>query len=77
MCGIAGLSLEPGAPPPDPATLSALSVALAHRGPDGAGHATVGRAALVHTRLAIIDVAGGDQPLYAGAACLVANGEVF
>ena len=77
MCGIAGLSLEPGAPPPDPATLSALSAALAHRGPDGVGHATVGRAALVHTRLAVIDPAGGDQPLYAGTACLVANGEVY
>ena len=24
-----------------------------------------------------IDPAGGDQPLYAGAACLVANGEVY
>lgn len=77
MCGIAGLSLEPAAPPPDPATLSALSAALAHRGPDGAGHATIGRAALVHRRLAIIDPEGGDQPLYAGAACLVANGEVY
>ena len=67
----------PGAPPPDHATLSALSQALAHRGPDGAGHSVVGRTALVHTRLAIVDVAGGDQPLFAGAAALVANGEVY
>ena len=77
MCGIAGLSLAPGASPPSAATLAALARALAHRGPDGAGHAVVGRAALVHTRLAIIDVAGGDQPLYAGPAALVANGEVY
>ena len=77
MCGIAGLVLAPSAPPPDPAVLSALSRALAHRGPDGAGHSVVGRIALVHTRLAIIDVAGGDQPFYAGSASLVANGEVY
>ena len=68
MCGIAGLVLAHGAPQPDPATLSALAQALAHRGPDGSGHAVVGRIALVHTRLAIIDVAGGDQPLFAGVA---------
>ena len=77
MCGIAGLVLSPASPPPDPAVLAALARALAHRGPDGGGHATVGRTALVHTRLAIIDVAGGDQPLYAGPAALVANGEVY
>lgn len=77
MCGIAGLVLAPSAPPPDPAALTALSHALAHRGPDGSGHSVVGRVALVHTRLAIIDVAGGDQPLYAGPASLVANGEVY
>lgn len=77
MCGIAGLVMAPGSPPPNPATLAALAQALAHRGPDGAGHATVGRTALVQTRLAIIDVAGGDQPLYAGPAALVANGEVY
>jgi asparagine synthase (glutamine-hydrolysing) len=77
MCGIAGLVLAHGAPQPDPSTLSALTQALAHRGPDGSGHAVVGRIALVHTRLAIIDVAGGDQPLFAGPAALVANGEVY
>ncbi len=57
--------------------LHALSRALAHRGPDGAGHSVVGRVALVHTRLAIIDLEGGDQPLFAGSAALVANGEVY
>ncbi|MBV8916156.1 MAG: asparagine synthase (glutamine-hydrolyzing), partial [Acetobacteraceae bacterium] len=77
MCGIAGLVLAPSAPPPDPTVLHALTRALAHRGPDGAAHSVVGRTALVHTRLAIIDLAGGDQPLYAGAAALIANGEVY
>ena len=77
MCGIAGLNMAPGAPPPSAVTLAALAQALAHRGPDGAGHSVVGRTALVHTRLAIVDVAGGDQPLFAGPATLVANGEIY
>lgn len=77
MCGIAGLVRSHTAPPPDPALLGALSRALAHRGPDGNGHSVVGRVGLVHTRLAIIDVHGGDQPLFAGPAALIANGEIY
>ena len=77
MCGIAGIAMEPGAAPPDLAVVNALAQALAHRGPDGSGHSVLGRVALVHNRLAIIDVAGGDQPLFAGPATLIANGEVY
>ncbi|MEI7713594.1 MAG: asparagine synthase (glutamine-hydrolyzing) [Rhodospirillales bacterium] len=77
MCGIAGLILSSGAPPPDPAVLSKLIGSLHHRGPDGSGHAVVGRVALAHNRLAIIDLVTGDQPLFAGAATLVANGEIY
>ncbi len=77
MCGIAGLILASGATPPDPATLSKLIDSLHHRGPDGTGHAVVGRVALVHNRLSIIDLVTGDQPLFAGAATLVANGEIY
>lgn len=77
MCGIAGLILNAGAPPPDPAVLTKLIDSLHHRGPDGTGHAVTGRVALVHNRLAIIDLVSGDQPLFAGAATLVANGEVY
>ncbi|MCW3477030.1 asparagine synthase (glutamine-hydrolyzing) [Limobrevibacterium gyesilva] len=77
MCGIAGLIVAPDAPPPDPALLEALTRAIAHRGPDGSGHTLVGRVALVHNRLSIIDLVTGDQPLFAGSAALVANGEVY
>ena len=77
MCGIAGLIMARGAPPPDPVTLSAMIASLAHRGPDGAGHTLVGRIAVAHNRLAIIDVDGGDQPLFAEAGALVANAEVY
>jgi asparagine synthase (glutamine-hydrolysing) len=77
MCGIAGLILSSGAAPPDPATLSRLIDSLHHRGPDGTGHAVVGRVALVHNRLSIIDLVTGDQPLFAGPASLVGNGEIY
>ena len=77
MCGIAGLILSSGASPPDAAVLSKLIGSLHHRGPDGSGHAVVGRVALAHNRLAIIDLVTGDQPLFAGAATLVANGEIY
>ena len=77
MCGIGGIIFRGDAPPPDPAALGRLSDALAHRGPDGAGHTLVGNVALVHRRLAIIDIAGGDQPLFAGPAALIGNGEIY
>ncbi|KAA2214302.1 asparagine synthase (glutamine-hydrolyzing) [Teichococcus oryzae] len=76
MCGIAGLILRQGQIP-DAMTLQRLTAALAHRGPDGAGHHVSANVALAHTRLAIIDLAGGDQPLFAGPAALVGNGEVY
>jgi asparagine synthase (glutamine-hydrolysing) len=77
MCGIAGLILSSGAAPPDPGVLSKLIGALHHRGPDGGGHAVMGRVALLHNRLAIIDLVTGDQPFFAGPATLVANGEIY
>ena len=77
MCGIAGLILVHRRTPPDPVVMSRLIDALHHRGPDGTGHAVVGRVALLQNRLAIIDLVTGDQPFFAGPATLVANGEVY
>ena len=76
MCGLAGLALRSGQTP-SASILDALTRALAHRGPDGHGHHLAGNVALSHTRLSIIDLVTGDQPLFAGAAALVANGEVY
>ncbi|MDR3717584.1 MAG: asparagine synthase (glutamine-hydrolyzing) [Bryobacteraceae bacterium] len=76
MCGIAGISLRPGMAL-DQSMLERMTAALAHRGPDGHGQFTSPRGALVHTRLAIIDLATGDQPLYDGPLALVANGEIY
>ncbi|AOX16469.1 asparagine synthase (glutamine-hydrolyzing) [Kozakia baliensis] len=76
MCGIAGLACFPGVRP-DPALLQAMSDALVHRGPNGAGALDGEHAALRHRRLSIVDLEGGAQPLSDGAIALVANGEIY
>jgi asparagine synthase (glutamine-hydrolysing) len=77
MCGIAGLMTHDGtAPLMGP--LRAMGAALRHRGPDGDGRYRSGDVGMVQTRLAIIDLATGDQPLYEpGSAALIANGEIY
>lgn len=52
---------------------------LAHRGPDGVGVAHMGRAVVGHARLAIVDVAGGQQPMQDSRArnALACNGEIY
>ena len=77
MCGIAGFMSRDGSAP-DPALLSRLADALAHRGPDGSGLHRQGDMGMVQTRLAIIDLETGDQPLHSDAGiALVANGEIY
>ena len=53
--------------------------ALAHRGPDGDGFHDDLHAALGHRRLAIIDRAGGSQPMANedGSCWIVFNGEIY
>ncbi len=53
---------------------------LHHRGPDGHGSRLVGeRSWLGHTRLSIVDLDGGQQPLSdaGGRSWVVANGEIY
>lgn len=60
------------------AVLQRLVDSLRHRGPDGEGAYTARNVALGQTRLAIIDLETGQQPLYEpGGAVLVANGEIY
>ncbi|MSQ04248.1 MAG: asparagine synthase (glutamine-hydrolyzing) [Myxococcales bacterium] len=79
MCGIIALVSHRG--PVDRLALDRGLDAIAHRGPDGRGTwlATDGAAALGHTRLAIIDLEGGAQPLFdeGRRRVLVANGEIY
>lgn len=84
MCGIAGWIDREGAPI-GPGVIEAMTTAIAHRGPDGAGRwdgtAEAGRwrLSLGHRRLAIIDVEGGVQPMITPdrRAVLVFNGEIY
>ncbi|MBV9859534.1 MAG: asparagine synthase (glutamine-hydrolyzing) [Alphaproteobacteria bacterium] len=77
MCGIAGLMSRNGDAPPGE-LLRAMISAMAHRGPDGEGHYRAGDVGMVQTRLAIIDLATGDQPLYEpGGAALIGNAEIY
>jgi asparagine synthase (glutamine-hydrolysing) len=52
---------------------------LSHRGPDDQGTYIGSNVALGQTRLSIIDVAGGRQPIFAedGQKCIVCNGEIY
>jgi asparagine synthase (glutamine-hydrolysing) len=77
MCGIAGIMTRDGSAP-DGRLLDRLAAALAHRGPDGEGRHVELNVGLVQRRLAIIDLATGDQPFHeAGGAALVANAEIY
>jgi asparagine synthase (glutamine-hydrolysing) len=78
MCGIAGF-VNGGGVAADPETLARMTASLAHRGPDGDGLHVDGPAALGHRRLAIIDLAGGAQPLCNedGTVWVTYNGELY
>ncbi len=80
MCGIAGLFL-PRISAIVEADMDAMLTALRHRGPDGNGRFTSPdrRYQAGFTRLAIIDLETGDQPLVedGGARVLMGNGEIY
>ena len=58
---------------PDEGGLRRMGDALAHRGPDDLGVHIAGPLGLLQTRLSIIDVEGGHQPIADGPLSLVAN----
>jgi len=79
MCGIAGVLYADAARPATPGVLEAMSAAIAHRGPDAEGFFTDPGIGLVHRRLSIIDLGGGDQPIgnEDGSIQVVFNGEIY
>ena len=76
MCGIVGYV---GSEPSLHQNLRSSIDSLAHRGPDGSGQFQEDGVSLGHTRLSIIDLSGGAQPLVADDQryALVANGEIY
>ncbi len=76
MCGIFGHLRPDGA---DADLIEHMARRLAHRGPDGYGTAQLGALALGATRLSIIDLAAGVQPIFSEnrRVAVVFNGEIY
>jgi asparagine synthase (glutamine-hydrolysing) len=76
MCGLAGF-VGAGTV----ADLRAMGAAIVHRGPDGEGiHVDPSSGVhLLQRRLAIVDIAGGDQPMWneTGDVGVIFNGEIY
>src|ERR1051325_4833238 len=78
MCGIVGyVNLDGRAA--DRPLLERMNEAIHHRGPDEDGYYLGGPVGLAMRRLAIIDLKGGQQPIFNEdrTACIVYNGEVY
>jgi asparagine synthase (glutamine-hydrolysing) len=77
MCGIAGKVDFEGKV--DPSVVDRMCAAMEHRGPDSRGIWRGPGVALGMQRLAIIDVAGGDQPMFNEdrTVAVVMNGEIY
>lgn len=75
MCGIVGLSGKKTIP----GELELMLSRLEHRGPDARGKCMHNDVRLGHSRLSIIDVEGGRQPLFNedGTICIIFNGEIY
>ncbi len=78
MCGIVGI-VRGRDRAVDADLLQRMCDAIRHRGPDEEGHYLNGRAGLAMRRLAIIDLAGGQQPMHNEdrSAWIVFNGEIY
>nr|MBP7967661.1 asparagine synthase (glutamine-hydrolyzing) [Candidatus Woesebacteria bacterium] len=74
MCGIAGFTGKK-----NEQLIQQMSTDMKHRGPDGDGFYIDEHVSLLNRRLAIIDRAGGDQPIYNEdkTIAVVYNGEIY
>lgn len=77
MCGIAGVMVRKGETP-SLDVLDAMKRSLKHRGPDDDESLILNNVGLAHTRLSIIDLGTGHQPLrdHKGRL-LIVNGEIY
>src|SRR5450432_1672687 len=79
MCGIAGVCWWMRRPADASAVVDRMVSAIEHRGPDSDGRSSTEFAEVGFRRLAIIDLAGGDQPLSNedGSVECFLNGEIY
>ena len=79
MCGITGILNLAGPSGISRETLARMTAVLHHRGPDESGLYLDDQAGLGHTRLSIIDLSTGQQPMHSDdeSMWIVYNGEIF
>jgi asparagine synthase (glutamine-hydrolysing) len=79
MCGITGMVCDAAFGPVGRERLLVMCRALRHRGPDDEGTYVKGGVGLAVRRLAVLDVAGGRQPVRneSGTVHAVFNGEIY
>src|SRR6266545_4830232 len=78
MCGVCGLLSLDGSPV-EAGVVEEMNQTLFHRGPDSGGAFVDGQVGIAARRLAIIDLAGGDQPIANEDRSIhvVQNGEIY
>lgn len=78
MCGFVGFADKKAKKEKDK-IIKKMTDQIIHRGPDGEGYYTDDIVALGHRRLSIIDIAGGNQPMYTKdkKLAIIFNGEIY
>ncbi|MEI7645732.1 MAG: asparagine synthase (glutamine-hydrolyzing) [Chloroflexales bacterium] len=78
MCGICGI-LHPDGRLVDADLLRCMNDRITHRGPDSDGFFLSGHVGMAMRRLAIIDLSGGNQPIFNedGSVAITFNGEIY
>lgn len=79
MCGICGKLNFKKTDPVNPDLIKDMAMTLSHRGPDELGFYNDRKIGLGHSRLSIIDLSGGQQPMHNEdkSIYIVFNGEIF
>lgn len=79
MCGIFGIYSESGTIHDEDIRRMRNGEILSHRGPDGFGSYWNSNIYLLHRRLSIIDLEGGDQPIFNEnkSIAIIFNGEIY
>ena len=79
MCGICGFLIQHNFDGDRYSVLKSLNHTLVHRGPDSDGYYLNGDTGMGISRLAVIDLASGDQPIFNEdkSIAIVYNGEIY
>jgi len=76
MCGIAGI-ISSLSPSEGEGCIRSMLTSIEHRGPDSSGLWATDGFAFGMQRLSIIDISGGDQPIWFNGVGIIFNGEIY